>query len=478
MTSTSQKHVNFASPPGIPISPVSYPPSPEFTRQDSLSTFPSLATSLPQPTDYSEALASNPFAAEASEGEDDIALEQALYNTRVNSTINAPATVPEPILKNNPVKDTLGRFASGPRKPPVSQESSGSGRQALDVAAFTKLLLTGERGASGPRDPAVQSVQANNGQPVSESSSSADTASISQHSIFETAPLAQEESPRSSFEGESKDALREQPPNLQTVPEGKKKPPPPKSRRGKPLRDSAGEQESKQNFDNFINSLSLPSSRNVSAEIPALRSPATEQSPTTDKTGSVDALENSQKKVPPAPPLARRKSQQAPSKPILTRSSSSRHSVLSEYDTPESPSTINAGFKIPPPPPAARRTTSSSERRPSFDVQSVPENAAFDGSSGSLEPPGGETRPGLPQTPSYLKRMSLGTPPPVPPPRRGRGSSRSSVETQRPSMAALGIPEAEGGDVTPRSDYVDRRDLLADLAALQQEVDAARRSAG
>lgn len=477
MASTSQKHVNFASPPGIPISPVSYPPSPESTRRDSLSSFPSLATSLPQPTDYSEALASNPFAAEASEGEDDNALEQALHNTRVNTTISAPTTIPEPVLKNNAVKDTLGRFASVSRRPPAGQESGGPGRQALDVAAFTKLLLTGERAVPGPRDLAAQSSQANHGQPVSESSSSADTASISQHSIFETIPPAQEESPRSSFEGDSKEP-GEQPPNLPITTEGKKKPPPPKSRRGKPLRDSAGEQESKQNFDNFINSLSLPSSRNISSEASALRSPTTEQSPTIDKAASPDMLAILQKKVPPAPPLARRTSQQAPSKPILTRSSSSRYSVLSDYDAPDSPSAVNSGFKIPPPPPAARRTTGSSERRPSFDVQSVPENAAIDGSSDSLETSGAEARPGIPHTPSYLKRMSLGQPPPVPPPRRGRGSSRSSVDTQRPTMAALGISEAEGGDVTPRSDYVDRRDLLADLAALQLEVDAARRSAG
>lgn len=477
MASTSQKHVNFASPPGIPISPVSYPPSPESTRRDSLPTFPSLATSLPQPTDYSEALASNPFAAEASEGEDDGAIEQALQNTRVNATIIAPATIPEPISKDNAVKDTLGRFASVSRRPPPGQESGGSSRQALDVAAFTKLLLTGERGAPASRDLAVQSVQANHGQPVSESSSSADTASISQQSIFETIPPTQEESPRSSFEGDSNEA-KEQRPNLQATTESKKKPPPPKSRRGKPLRDSAGEQESKQNFDNFINSLSLPGSRNISSEMPGLKSPTTEQNPTFDKSGSANIPETSQKRVPPAPPLARRKSQQAPSKPVLTRSSSSRYSVLSDYDAPLSPSTGNSGFKIPPPPPAARRTTNSSERRPSFDVQSVPENVAIGGSPSSLEPQSAEVRPGLSQTPSYLKRMSQGTPPPVPPPRRGRGSSRSSVETQRPSMAALGISEPEGGDVTPRSENIDRRDLLADLAALQKEVDAARRSAG
>ncbi|KEF52614.1 uncharacterized protein A1O9_11457 [Exophiala aquamarina CBS 119918] len=390
----------------------------------------------------------------------------------------APAPVPDPILKGNAVQDTLGRFASASQKSPAVQQSGGPGRQALDVAAFTKLLLTGERGPSSSRDLAMQSVQANHGQPVSESSSSADTASISQHSIFETVPQAPEESPRSSFEVDSNEA-KEQRPNSQIITESKKKPPPPKSRRGKPLRDSMGEQESKQNFDNFINSLSLPSSRSISSEMPSLRSPTTtEQSPTIDKPGSVDIPETSQRKVPPAPPLARKKSQQAPSKPMLTRSSSSRYSVLSDYDVPLSPSTGSYGFKIPPPPPAARRTTNSSERRPSFDVQSVAENAATDGGPGSLDPQRAEAGPGLSQTPSYLKRMSQGPPPPVPPPRRGRGSSRSSVETQRPSMAALESSETEGGETTPRSEHADRRDLLADLAALQKEVDAARRSAG
>jgi hypothetical protein len=87
-----------------------------------------------------------------------------------------------------------------------------------------------------------------------------------------------------------------------------------------------------------------------------------------------------------------------------------------------------------------------------------------------------EARPEMPHTPSYLKRLSQGLPPPPPPPRRGRGSSRSSIDTSRPSMASLGLSETGGSrSSTPRSDT---RDILADLAALQREVDAARAGAG
>ncbi|KIX00937.1 uncharacterized protein Z518_10002 [Rhinocladiella mackenziei CBS 650.93] len=477
--STTQKHVNFASPPAIPISPVSYPPSPESTRQEFLTAFSGPKSSDPLPIDYSQALASDPFAGEASDGEDDGAIGEALKNAKANAVI---ATLAKP-SPENAVKDTLGRFASSTRRPSSHQlgvgakDQSGSTKPAMDVDAFKRMLLTGERGpssTSSPRDGVVQNTQAGPSQSVSESSSSADTASISQHSIFETAPPMQEESPRTSDDLGANET-DEQRAGLGTAPEGKKKPPPPKSRRGKPLKEIGVEQGPTATFDNFIHSLSLPDSSNVGSETPPLRSSPIGQRSPGDSLAASTALD-SQKRTPPAPPLARRKSQQAPSKPVLTRSSSSRYSVLSGYDAPPSPST-NSTSK-PPPPPPSRRSNSTGDRGPSFDALSVPENTCLASKQSPTESPGSDSGPGLPSTSSYLKRMSQGPPPPVPPPRRGRGSSRSSVETQRPPMAALGMSEPGGSDPNVGRSGTDARDILADLAALQKEVDAARAGAG
>ncbi|KIW75107.1 hypothetical protein Z517_11878 [Fonsecaea pedrosoi CBS 271.37] len=463
-----QKHVNFASPPAIPISPVSYPPSPESTRQEFPSTFSSPKSPLPAPTDYSQALASDPFAAEASD-EDDNAIEQALENARVNNEIVAPVSAPTKVSEEDAVKETLGRFASIPRRP-VSGQSTVAGKDpgssskpTMDVDAFKRMLLKGDRGPSSSRDTAVQSVQSGPN-PVSDSGSSADTASISQRSIFETVQIAHDESPRTSddLEGNEANIYRAQ---LGTISEKGEKPPPPKSRRGKFLKDRETEQGPTAKFDSFINSLTLPGTRNVSSEAPSLKSPSIDETPSSDRLASA-GQSDTQKKVPPAPPLTRRKSQQAPKKPVLARSSSSRYSVFSETDGPPSPSISSSGTK-PPPPPPARRNNGTSDRRPSLDVASIAEDANL---------VDGETRPSLNSSPSYSRRLSQGLPPPLPPPRRGRGSSRSSMETTRPSMAHLDVADGGGSDLSsPKSDP---RDILADLAALQREVDAARAGAG
>ena len=460
--------MNFASPPAIPISPVSYPPSPESTRQEALPTFPSPHTPLDSATDYSRALSSDPFEAEIDDADDDGAIELALENARFNNEVTA-APLPKPqVSKENAVREILGRFASAPRRPANSQvgtavrEQSATSKAALDVDAFKRMLLTGDRGPLS-RDNATQNSQTGP-TPVSDSGSSADTASISQHSLFETIPAAPDDSPRTSdeLEGSEVNAYRA---GLGTISERGEKPPPPKSRRGKPLVENKTDQGPSARFDHFISSLSLPGGQSMGSEIPGLKSPPLEEGPSSDRIDEVEVPDN-QKKTPPAPPLARRQGQQAPKMPVLTRSSSSRYSVLSDTDAPPSPAPASAAFKVPPPPPA-RRSNSGNERRPSIDVASIPEDVDV-----SYQ----ETRPGLPHTPSYLKRMSQGLPPPLPPPRRGRGSSRSSMDTARPSMASLGIGETEASrSSTPRSDT---RDILADIAMLQREVDAARAGAG
>ncbi|RVX75269.1 hypothetical protein B0A52_00621 [Exophiala mesophila] len=477
-TAPLSKHVNFASPPDI-ISPASYPPSPESSRQEF--PHPLISPAFPNPSSntssspYGSALASDPFFTDHSEVDDDSAIDHALRDARVNAGISPPAT-PWPVVRGDAVRDTLGRFASAPRRVENEQAQTGPARSAMDVNAFTKLLLTGQRETPAPQErttgesPSVGTIH-----PASESSSSADTASTTQRSLFETAqPSVEEESPRSSYEADSRDAIQPRPVAAPT--EIRKKPPPPKSRRGKPLRESTGEQDLKQNFNKFMDSLSISEPKAVGLDASALKFPKDEADHFGEKSSTTEGSEVPSRKTPPAPPLARRKSQQTPGKPLLTRSTSSRYSVISDYDVPPSPSASTTNFKAPPPPPA-RRTTSSNEGRPSFEVRPVPEDEQVDAGTVDGNLSVREARPGVSQTPSYLKRLSQGPPPPIPPPRRGRGSSRSSVETQRPSMATLGFSEGDGGYYDRDERDENSTDILADLAALQREVDAARATA-
>lgn len=480
---TTTKHVNFASPPAALISPVYYPESPKSARQEFSSTFSSPSAPLPLPTTYSQALASDPFAAEASDGEDDGVIEQALKNANYNNAIVAAHETTEKTSRGHDVRDTLARFASGPRASTVSQQATtgtkeqvGSAKLTMDVDAFKRMLLTGERQSARPREGTFQSTQATSIQPVSDSSSSADTASISQRSIFETAPPTLEESPRTSNELDTKEADQQRA-ILDSTSAGRKPPAPPKSRRGKSVHETGiGASEAK--FDSFINSLSLSTGQNVSSDKSSLRSPSLDQKATGEQ-GPIPSMPESHKRVPPAPPLARRKSERQAGKPAMTRNSSSQYSVNSDTETLPSPPPMNTTSKAPPPPPPpARRMTSTSERRPSLDVIHDSEEGSTTDTQAPPDFSSTTPRSGMGQTPSSLKRTSQAPPPPVPAPRRGRGSSRSSVETQRPSLGALGITDSSGGETSARQDSAEARDILADLAALQREVDAARASAG
>lgn len=347
---------------------------------------------------------------------------------------------------------------------PSGQETSAVSKQAtMDVDAFKRMLLTGSRENAVSRVSVVPNPQTVTIQSISDSSSSADTASL-----FETAPATHEESPRTSDDWNAGEAV-EQRASLGPAFVSKKAPPPPKARRGKALKEPADEESrSSATFDNFISSLSVPNVQSTKPENASPMSPNFDPSSTSDRGATFLSAEAQQRTPPPPPPLARRKGQQPPTKPVLTRSTSSRHSVLSDFESPPSPSYMGSSSKAPPPPPS-RRSTSTGERRPSIDAISVGGANQLPAESAATEP-----RPSLLQTPSYQKRMSQGAPPPLPPPRRGRESSRSSIDTQRPPMAALWTTEGAQSESLVRTDSADMRDILADLAALQEEVDAAR----
>ena len=457
--------MNFASPPDI-ISPVSYPSSPESVRT------PNFARSLPVPisaTNYSQAIQSDPFREEVIRGVADPAIVEAQKNVQVNNEINVGTPTPVKQSREDAVRDTLSRFAGPPRRPARSRELSKDNtdtkaqKSGMDVDAFKRLLLTGEAGAA--TNSSAQSL--NTPHLVSDSASSTDTASISQRSLFDSVPAAVEETPRSSYEQEQSDfGSRRQTPTAEATSstEVRRRPPPPKPRHGRPVSE-------------LPETASGTSITTDPAPIEAGSDIQTSQA----RTGGNQPDDHRRK--PPPPPLSRRRSHTAaPERPGVAPRLPSQQSLTSESDEALSPQPGPSTPRMAPPPPPLRRTNTASSRKASSDLPSTAE----EDESGTATP---EAQPMSSRRLSASKRQPQPSlaPPPLPPPRKSRASSRSSMDSQRPpSLSGLGLTGSarSSGEHRRPSDVSEggkapelpntTSDILAHLAALQREVDAAR----
>ena len=288
-----------------------------------------------------------------------------------------------------------------------------------------------------------------------------------------------EETPRSSYELDRAEFDYQR--NARAVSgnaQERKPPPPPKPRHGRPITEAT----------------------NIPTEQPTVVQPKDYKSPSLGPSDPSPSLsgdatprlepedipsQSSVKKRPPPPPLARRKSQnKTETRPGIVRSGSSRYSLNSESDEPMSPPVSNPTPKMAPPPPPTRRPNYAGGRRTSADLPSTLEEDDPDAETASIS--------SISRTPSTSKRTSqasFGAPPPLPPPRRARASSRNSMDTQRPLLSTLGLSDGPGrsdsdyarpgstGDSRTVSGSSNAADILANLAALQREVDDARKQA-
>ena len=434
------------------------------------------------PTDYSQAIQSDPFQEEPVNDEDDNAIEEALRNTRTNSNIVLPKAVPRRPSQDATVQDTLSRFASAPRRAASLRQTSSTAqdptakRQTFDVDSFKRLLLTGESGSSNTPSNAASYVA----QLASDSSSNTDTASLSQPSILEGGHQTVEETPRSSYELDRGDLDAERNPRAVTGTawERKPAPPPPTPRHGRPLTEATS---IRAEHPTTIQPREYRSS--------SLEPPDPSPSHSADTTPRPEAEDtpgrSSVKKRPPPPPLARRKSQNKnETRPGMVHTGSSRHSPNSESGEPMSLPASTPASKMAPPPPPRRTPSHAGGRRPSADLPSPLEEYDPDGETASIS--------SIKRTLSASKQTSqasFGMPPPLPPPRKARGSNRNSVDSQRPSLSTLELNDVPGrsssdhakpgstGDSRNISRSATAADILADLAALQREVDDARRHA-
>ncbi|KAI9772088.1 MAG: hypothetical protein M1840_001376 [Geoglossum simile] len=498
--------------------------------------------------DSAEAPPTDPF--DSGPEDDGEEIEELLEDTNENqpATSATPhasygALSPNPFRKVSGAEDDRGLRQpldfNKAAQPPLLAEVSKPGphRTSLDVDAFKRLILTGNAASSAAAssDPNLTSPQFPQASPAADCGNSTDTSSISRQSIFEPTLDAQLDTPRTSHEISTSDEERQRLVHDGPLPNpGRKKPPPPRTRHGKLIKDNNNLPGS--------SSLHLPPVATTNVEITPLKpftdlnkplppppQANTPESEVEDYEDAIDLeavaesskvlqahLSMTQRKTPPSPPVTRRRSQRS----RLSRDSSIEEPLIRDEAALGGP--LLDGFssmppssgKAPPPPPL-RRTLSVRSSSNIPVVSAVPPTPpATVGPTDPLSPPKSHSsapppppirspsvssakRPrrspmlGSTITSSPLLTSTAMAPPPPPPPRQ-RGSSRSSLDnplssltlgrtsgeiwplggenTKRESGISLGrAPSAVGG-----SEEFGAKDILADLSALQREVDELR----
>jgi hypothetical protein len=445
---------------------------------------------------------------------DDDPFDSTVSDTDEDEGIGKPTQAPA-----NPFSKTLETMERPEREaaviPPTNVASPG--RASLDVEAFKRLLMTGSAGvgtSTPPHGPPAQVTHT-----LGDGGSSTDTSSLSRQSIFEAIQEAHAETPRTSHEiSEPEDDRRVLTTDFTSSTPGRKKPPPPSSRHGKlikvELRDdpplapitvqsppTPGSITSQHYF-----SSSPRSQTDLNKPLPPAPNRASHESEresvfdreAAGKTPQPPSPSSSvRKKNPPAPPLSRRHSQLVHDSK-LSRSDSGRLSPKAEEKTSSMAASESSGrphsdsARAPPPPPSRRP---GSIRASSHN----PHNSPLTSPSATSLPPPPSTRgsskhfaSGRPlsvvsmETPTSNKRSST-MPPPPPPHRHGRGSmdgqspgasrrpsgeqGRRSTESARRGSTTSSLSQAER---TESNQAVGGHDILADLSALQREIDALR----
>lgn len=483
----------------------------------------------------------DPFGSEPDEDGETPEVEdlgQELKDSVGPSELRSQASDDVPV---NPFQSTLATLED-PSRAPAKNEKSRTGfefagkppnntKASLDVHAFKRLLLTGDTSTLPPNAPPtlpthMNSCQGNQGN-QGDSSSNTDASSISRQSLFEPHPEAHLDTPRTSHEVFLSDDEQDDLTGVLIPSAPRTGRLTPKSHHGEVVREQGPRTvsftdpvlslsgfesapatyrkesgfSSPQSYTDLNKPLPLPpmpqSSERTAMTIEKVMKAAPGNQPS-----EVAGSPTTQKRNPPALPLARRQSQLR-SKNI---SSNPERSVsISEEKPAEStrlsdlPSTTPP--KLPPPPPPRRKGTGQSFS--SFDyAPGLSEIAAtMVQAEQTLDRPLVKSQPAKPPAPptrtpsvSSIKRparvpsgaSSTAMAPPPPPPPRRRGSSQSSLteprasgEYRRTSIESY-RGESTASSVNPSvpgsSAELEARggDLLADLSALQREVDALR----
>jgi hypothetical protein len=539
------KKVRISSPPRSPPDPSS--PSSTSANNSAPRSYhdvPSTPFSRTFPSELDEE-ADDPFEkVESSEDEKSTDTEQMpepiVSSKRMSVAPPNPfsrtlATMEEPLRGSIPHQHPLEN-----KVPPTAEKRSM--RASMDVDAFKKLLMTGKAPSSAPVVGAQQKHQSIT---LADNSSSTDTSSVSRHSLLDHVQEMASETPRSSYElsiseDDDRSGLLDRRKSV------KVKPPPPRHRHGKAVIPKGPQIVSFSDFAPTISSASTKSlpitvssppsspiqrrSSDLNKPLPAppLRRPSSRDSASIEKDlasprrslefASTESLDSTiSKRVPPAPPLARRSSTLNPTGP---RSRSNTQASATSQPEGESPrayassiaESTTSSVKMPPPPPPARRSGAAHNHTNPMSPSSAEDGFQLSRTSSlkSPLPPPSRNRSLSTLSSPTANSSNMMSPPPRPPPRQH--SSRSSLEQaqisptgsrrtsgeqprssvdieRRASMTSIvredPITEEEGRDLdvtsTKQSDTApsnpppqQNKDVLAEMEAFQREIDALR----
>lgn len=482
----------FSPPPALPSSPASDLLSPQSIQDDS---------------------SDDPFGAEsdgAGGGSED---EGTRQNTANNSGNLQSISGGFSAMPANPFKKALGAESSpGPQTPGsegLSVEADfKTTRPRYDVDDFKRLLLTGDKSVSGANAAVPPPASFQSPAHIGDSSSNTDASSTSRQSIFEPISGPLQESPRSSHESLPSDNERQRlVGSISNASEGIK-PSTPRHRHGKLVKPNAPQTVSFEDPTlSLLNSAmgtmapvdgSIPvSSGDVHKPLPPPpNSQPARQNPIESTNNDVrdsylefedsPSVKSARKRSPPPPPLSRRHSQLR-AKPFT--SSTERSMPITEEAPMESTllsrSSPTASSKAPPPPPPRRAglvrgNSSSSMSTGASSTQMSDQSNATDVSAPFANP-----RPpsvSLVQRPDQTQSIPGSPSMAPPPPSRRRGSSQSSytpsrlsgnhAERLRSDSGASSISHIAMTSIGPSGS--ENKDVMADLSALQREVDELR----
>lgn len=396
------------------------------------------------------------------------------------------------------------------RGPAISMSSPmSSSRAPLDVDAFKRLLLTGDKDPtpnSAPPTPSASGFSLH-GIQHGDSSSNTDASSLSRQSILGSQTDLHLETPRTSHEISPSDEDHQYQFQPRSPVSERFSSPVYRSRGGKATKGASPQTVAFAEPASYTSQYELApplspmtksprSHTDLNKPLP-LPPPPTSHSPNslTDTSGSISlntteplsgspAVSATRVRVAPPPPLSRRLSQlrsQHPSNSSGTSTSIAEENVAELLSSPIS-------TKPPAPPPPRRRgtdrsQTSSETRFPSELEADV--GKSLTKSQSPKPPPPPRRNPSL-SSAKLPRRVSPNVPkpssmPPPPPPRR-RASSGSSFGSRRVSSEVnhedveghhAGISAGSSIDTDLR-EIGNEKDVLADLSALQREVDALR----
>ena len=435
--------------------------------------------------------------------------------SRVEHTISVHSK-PQPALgiSYNPFNETIASFReSDPgddarersaHRPMTSKpQNTSHTRTPLDVDAFKRMLLTGDREsttASTPSTPSTHTLPLQG--TMGDNSSNTDVSSLSRQSILEPQTEAHIETPRTSHEISPSDDELQRLVSAGSPTRERRGPTIPQTHNGRLVKYSSPERDSAVSRADDVSRPTTPTKQVSSSSARSgtdLNKPLPPPPPTIEslehraatlgislkEDGDTSSISSSnpltQKRVAPAPPLARRHSQLRSKYAAIQ---SGRSTPIAEEKLPDKPASV-ANKSPAPPPPAHRRGTDRSTA--STDALSVEEISSPSGQSPmKAKPP---LPPARTASSSSAKRPVRASPsastaamaPPPPPPRRRRSSASSYSNRRISGEIGHAISEDYSG-LTPVQSTMNEsaisstgeKDIMADLSALQREVDALR----